>query len=107
LPKQNGETRCYFPNYRLGKWTDSPCDTLGFRPAPDNGFKDTPWSENRRIESTEEIKVLKLPPGFQVPASKGLPTAQDYNPLNMKTLMLKEMGKKRQMSTSKQKPKHD
>lgn len=110
LPRQTFKTRCYFPNYRLGKWLDSPCDTLEFVTAPGSGFKDVPWSENRRIESTEEIKVLKLPPGFQIPAPNGQPAQEDYNPLNMKTLMLKEMEQRRQIRltpTSHQEPKHD
>ena len=110
LPRHNGDTRCYFPNYRLGKWTDSPCDTLVFTSPPGSGFKDVPWSGNRRIESTEAIKVLRLPPGFQIPASDGQPAGQDYNPLNMKILMRKEMERKRQSfqtPTPQQKPKHD
>ncbi len=110
LPRQNSETRCYFPNYRLGRWLDSPCDTIGFASPPGSGFKDVPWSENRRIESTEEIKVLKLPPGFQIPVSDGQSSQEEYNPLNMKTLMLKEMERRRPAATipvEGQEPKHD
>jgi len=38
LPKLNDGTMCLFPNYRLGEWADSPCDTLasgkpGFQPS--------------------------------------------------------------------------
>jgi hypothetical protein len=110
LPRHNDLTRCYFPNYRLGKWTGSPCDTLGFTSPPGSGFKDVAWPGGQRIESPEEIKVLKLPPGFYIPASDGQPYPQDYNPLNMKTLMLKEQERRRQPTltpSSQTEPKHD
>jgi hypothetical protein len=110
LPRHNDLTRCYFPNYRLGKWTGSPCDTLGFTSPPGNGFKDVAWPGGQRIESPEEIKVLKLPPGFYIPASDGQPYPPDYNPLNMKTLMLKEQERRRQPTltpSSQPEPKHD
>lgn len=36
LPRINGRTTCFFPNYRLGEWEGSPCDTLhGQRPGDD------------------------------------------------------------------------
>ncbi|MFN0173400.1 MAG: hypothetical protein ACKVU0_02040 [Saprospiraceae bacterium] len=110
LPEHNGDTRCYFPNYRLGKWVGSPCDTIGFSSPPGSGFKDVPWSEKRRAESTEEIKVLKLPLGFHIPAPDGQPSEEDCNPLNMKTLMRKEQERRRHKAspnTQQQEPKHD
>ena len=110
LPRHNAETNCYFPNYRLGKWTDAPCDTLGFVSPPGSNFKDLPWSGNRRITSSEEVKVLKLPPGFQIPPLDGQSYPEDYNPLNMKTLMQKEMERRRQPSlrpAAQPEPKHD
>lgn len=42
LPKFNDGTMPRFPNYRLGQWQDSPCDTLPHRPAGD-GFTPTPY----------------------------------------------------------------
>lgn len=110
LPEHNGDTRCYFPNYRLGKWTGSPCDTLGFATPPNSSFRDVPWSEHRTIESTEEVKVLKLPPGFQIPSHNGQAVPEDYNPLNMKTLMKKEKERRRIIttpSTQQKTPKHE
>jgi hypothetical protein len=110
LPSQNDETRCYFPNYRLGKWSNSPCDTIGFTSPPGSGFKDVPWPESRKIKSTEEIKVLKLPPGFHIPSIDVQSSEQDYNPLNMKTLMLKEQERRRKPTltpSSQIEPKHD
>lgn len=71
---------------------------------------DVPWSENRRIESTEEIKVLKLPPRFHIPAPDGQQSEEDYNPLNMKTLTRNAMERRRQATPNpkpQQKAKHD
>ncbi len=102
LPKHNHGTNCYFPNYRLGKWDGSPCDTLSFASPPGKGFKDVLWRGNASVESTEEIKVLKLPPGFQVSGYNGQAPEEGYNPLNMKTLMRLEMERKRQGKSSSQ-----
>lgn len=99
LPEHHQLTRCYFPNYRLGKWLNSPCDTLGFASPPSSGFKDVPWSENQKVKSTEEIKMLKLPPGFHIPASSGQITGEEYNPLNMKTMTRKEKEGRRTPTT--------
>ena len=98
LPRHKKETRCYFPNYRLGKWLDSPCDTLGFASPPRSGLKDMPWSEGRDLETKEEIKVLKLPPGFYIPPANEQQAEQDYDPLNMKTLVRKELERRRNKS---------
>ncbi len=38
LPKFNDGTMCLFPNYRLGRWAGSPCDTLGYQ-GPGGGFE--------------------------------------------------------------------
>jgi hypothetical protein len=92
LPRHNRLTRCYFPNYRLGKWLDSPCDTLAFA-TTDVHFKDIPWTERKPVISNEAIKVLKLPPGFHIPV--GQPSEEPYNPLNMKALFRKELERKR------------
>ena len=107
LPRQNGETRCYFPNYRLGKWLDSPCDTLAFTPGSEHRFEDTQWSGSKIINSSEAIKVLKLPPGFQIPPSSGVGDDKDYNPLNMKTITRKAMAQKVAEKAEKQKIKNE
>lgn len=101
LSHHNANTRCYFPNYRLGKWLNSPCDTLSFTTPHGSSFKDIPWSGNRRITSIEEIKVLKLPPGFIIPAPNSLSPQEGYNPINMETLERKEMELKRQKKSSR------
>jgi hypothetical protein len=40
LPKFNDGTMCIFPNYRLGQWIGSPCDTI---PVHRPGFEPTNW----------------------------------------------------------------
>jgi hypothetical protein len=57
-----------------------------------------PWSEGRDLESKEEIKVLKLPPGFYIPPANEQQAEQDYDPLNMKTLVRKELERRRNKS---------
>lgn len=42
LPKLNSGTMCLFPNYRLGEWEGSPCDTLNFQ-QPGDGFEKTAY----------------------------------------------------------------
>lgn len=37
LPKLNNGTMCLFPNYRLGEWEASPCDTINLQ-KPNDGF---------------------------------------------------------------------
>ena len=42
LPKFNNGTMCLFPNYRLGEWEGSPCDTLHAQQTGD-GFVKSAW----------------------------------------------------------------
>lgn len=42
LPKANNGTMCLFPNYRLGEWEGSPCDTLNGQ-RPGDGFVKSDW----------------------------------------------------------------
>ena len=42
LPKLNNGTMCLFPNYRLGEWEGSPCDTLNGG-HPGDGFNHLPY----------------------------------------------------------------
>ncbi len=98
LPTQNASTRCYFPNYRLGKWQGSPCDTLAFAPDPEHRFQNTPWAAPPLETSTEELRILKLPPGFYIPPPDGKAASEDYNPLNMKVIARKAMEQRRKKS---------
>jgi hypothetical protein len=97
LPRQNGMTRCYFPNYRLGKWLSSPCDTLSFVPNPrEHRYYDSQWVEGKRIDSSESVKVLNLPINFHIPLTQGQESLEEYNPLNMKSLTRKAIKQKQQ-----------
>ena len=40
IPRRNSSTTCHFPNYRLGEFEGSPCDTINFK-GPTNGFAKT------------------------------------------------------------------
>lgn len=91
LPKHHDQTRCYFPNYRLGKWLDSPCDTLNFSELPDNRFEDKPWSGSHVERSDEVPRVLHLPPGFNLPSIPNGSLPRDFNPLNPRTLTQKAL----------------
>ncbi|MDX1913176.1 MAG: hypothetical protein SFV22_16905 [Saprospiraceae bacterium] len=42
LSRFNGRTTCFFPNYRLGEWEGSPCDTLNGQ-RPGDGFVKTSY----------------------------------------------------------------
>jgi len=42
LPKFNSGTMCQFPNYRLGEWEGSPCDTINGQ-KPGDGFVKSDW----------------------------------------------------------------
>ena len=42
LPKYNSGTMCQFPNYRLGEWEGSPCDTINGQ-KPGDGFVKSDW----------------------------------------------------------------
>lgn len=91
LPRQNDETRCYFPSYRLGTWSNSPCDTLGFVSPGNSQFRDVPWLENRIKPSTDTVRVLRRSPALQIPANTGQIIGEDYNPLNIRALLRKKI----------------
>ncbi|MFN0216886.1 MAG: hypothetical protein ACKVT2_21730 [Saprospiraceae bacterium] len=58
LPRINGRTTCFFPNYRLGEWEGSPCDTLNGQ-RPGDGFVKT--SYEAFLE--RQAKVMMQQPG--------------------------------------------
>jgi hypothetical protein len=62
LPRKRNGTWCFFPNYRLGRWDDSPCDTLSFRPPNDERFQHNPWAGGAERQAGEQPKVLKFAP---------------------------------------------
>ena len=68
IPRWLDGTRCHFPNYRLGRWSGSPCDTLSFKAPSDAEFQHVPWSESgARQEGVATVKALKWPPGITAP----------------------------------------
>ena len=65
LSKYNGGTMCLFPNYRLGAWAGSPCDTLGGH-RPGEGF--TATSYEPPVQSRKDDYVILPPIGKPLPA---------------------------------------
>ncbi len=59
LPKINGRTICHFPNYRLGIWETSPCDTIQLAEPPPSGFTNTKYNPPTVI-SSESYKIMTL-----------------------------------------------
>ncbi|MBP6810396.1 MAG: hypothetical protein KA138_02675 [Saprospiraceae bacterium] len=73
LPVYNSGTMCRFPNYSLGKWEGSPCDTLGFAGQTD-GFINVPYS---KPESKNDTNYKTLSPL----RGKGIPTVHPPTPI--------------------------
>ena len=88
LPKFNSGTMCQFPNYRLGEWEGSPCDTLNGQ-KPGDGFVKSDWYPP--AYSKPEGYTL-LPPLFK----NAKPSGQDpvYVP-NMAELAMKRRDEER------------
>ena len=57
LPVYNDGTMCQFPNYRLGRWAGSPCDTLPFAGPVEENFQHHPY-EAKRGPDTLTWRVL-------------------------------------------------
>lgn len=68
-PKKHGDTRCYFPVYRLGRWSDSPCDTLPFAGPVEDHFRHVPWEGTTSSAEKEpnSIHIMHLPTSFHIP----------------------------------------
>lgn len=75
LPKYNNGTMCLFPNYRLGEWEGSPCDTINGQ-KPGDGFTKSDWYPP--AEAKIEGYTL-LPPLFKNAKPSGQPRARDLN----------------------------
>lgn len=75
LPKYNNGTMCLFPNYRLGEWEGSPCDTINGQ-KPGDGFTKSNWYPP--AEAKIEGYTL-LPPLFKNVQPDGQPRARDLN----------------------------
>ena len=60
LPTTNYWSMSAFPNYRLGPWQDSPCDTLHFQPpgGGDGGFTPTPYAPPASMRTDMGYRLL-------------------------------------------------
>lgn len=57
LPRWSDLGICQFPNYRLGEWDGSPCDTLNGQ-RPGDGFTHLPYEPPRYWRDTTGYVVL-------------------------------------------------
>lgn len=64
LPTYNDGSMCRYPNYRLGKLENSPCDTLNFTGSSE-GFKHVPY--HKPIDQGQTYKVLSPLRGNGIP----------------------------------------
>lgn len=60
MPAYNYWTMPYFPNYRLGRWQDSPCDTLPFTASEDR-FNSTAYEPQRAVVDTSYRLLTPIP----------------------------------------------
>jgi len=95
LQKYNYGTMCLFPNYRLGEWEGSPCDTVNGQ-RPGDGFVKTPYAP--APPRSQEYTVL---PPIGKPAPPGSPPAPRR--LTMAELALERMKeRKKEVNTDKE-----
>jgi len=97
LTRYNNGTMCLFPNYRLGEWEGSPCDTLNGQ-RPGDGFTKNDWYPPA-LAKPEGYTLL--PPLFKNAQLNSHPRTPD---LNMAELALKrrEEDKKKAESDKKE-----
>ncbi len=60
LPRYQDFNLCQFPNYRLGEWESSPCDTLNAQ-RPGDGFEATIYRPERLRRDTDYVVLPPLP----------------------------------------------
>ena len=94
LPRYNSNTVCYFPNYRLGTWEGSPCDTLEVQHPP-SGFQKTSYEAFLEREARVHSKIiLPLPEPLQVSEQKSASVQTAglaFDPLNPKSIILQAL----------------
>lgn len=93
LPVYNSGTMCRFPNYRLGKWEGSPCDTLGFAGQTDE-FINVPYSKPESKNDTD-YKILSPLRG------KGIPSVRPPTPIQWAFERSKQMREEREKRFNK------
>lgn len=64
LLKYNDGTMCQFPNYRLGEWEASPCDTLNGQ-KPGDGFEKTVYLPRKATEMEWRLLRPMHPPRLE------------------------------------------
>lgn len=60
LPRWSDLGICQFPNYRLGEWEGSPCDSLNFQNSGD-GFNATPYQSGLYHRDTRYVVLPPIP----------------------------------------------
>ena len=60
LPRWYGLTMCHYPNYRLGEWEGSPCDTINGQKRGD-GFAATLYEPERFRRDTGYVVLRPIP----------------------------------------------
>ena len=95
-PRKHDETRCYFPNYSLGRSLDSPCDTLPFSEAVEDQFRHIPWEGERpTVRDKSAVRVLRLPGSFHLPEhTKKGPYNNPLSPIRMREKAIIDQQKK-------------
>jgi hypothetical protein len=85
LPRFNARTYFLFPNYRLGALTDSPCDTLGFKQPPNDGFVNTSYETFLEQQARSKRQVFRQMPPYT--GKKDVP----FNPESPEAIIEAEM----------------
>jgi hypothetical protein len=93
IPRWRNGTWCHFPYYRLGRWQDSPCDTLPFTAVEDK-FQHQPWKPPVRYRFNEAIKVLKVGPIGGLPLQTQPANLPDMSPKGIMLRRIREMQEK-------------
>ena len=97
LPRYNASTVCYFPNYRLGVWEGSPCDTIQLQNPPP-GFVNTQYEDFLEREARFKPQKQVPPPDVLERLRLSPPTKPDnedpFDPANPKHITLRALAEK-------------
>ena len=97
LPRYNNFTVCYFPNYRLGAWEGSPCDTIQLQNPPP-GFVNTQYEDFLEREARFKPQKQVPPPDVLERLRLSPPTKPDnedpFDPANPKHITLRALAEK-------------
>jgi hypothetical protein len=97
IPRYNSNTVCYFPNYRLGAWEGSPCDTIQLQNPPP-GFVNTQYEDFLEREARFKPQKQVPPPDVLERLRLSPPTKPDnedpFDPANPKHITLRALAEK-------------